>query len=74
MPRKLNVNIQSPTAGYVPPIHVPPREAVNGIPGSAPRFARISSPLEPANSGKRRANLNNEQTLRSSVGDEDHHG
>lgn len=70
MPRKLNVNIQSPTVDYVPPISLPAKEAVNGIPGSAPRFARISSPLEPANSGKRRANVNNEQTLRSSVGDQ----
>ena len=68
---KLNVNIQSPTVDYVPTISLPAKEPVNGIPGSAPlRFAQISSPLEPQNSGKRRANLNNEQTLRSSVGDQ----
>lgn len=74
MPGKKNRNISSPSAGFVPPISMPAAEPVNGIPGSAPRFASISSPLEPANSGKRRANVNNEQTLRSSVGDQDHHG
>lgn len=71
MARKLNVNIGSPTVDYVPPITLPAKEPVNGIPGTAPaRFARMSSPLEPENSGKRRANINNEQTKRSSVGDE----
>ena len=70
---KRNVNICSPTVGYVPPISLPAREPVNGIPGSAPRFARFSSPLEPGNSAKRRANVNNENTRNSSVGDE-HNG
>ena len=66
MARKLNVNICSPTVDYVPPITLPAKEPVNGIPGSAPRFARMSSPLDPANSGKRRANVNNEHTLTGS--------
>ena len=67
MPGKKNVNISSPTADYVPPITLPAKEPVNGIPGSAPRFARMSSPLDPANSGKRRANINNENTRTGSV-------
>jgi hypothetical protein len=71
MARKLNVNICSPTVGFVPPISLPAKEPVNAIPGTAPaRFARMSSPLEPQNSGKRRANVNNEQTRTSSVGDD----
>lgn len=71
MARKLNINVCSPTVGFVPPISLPAKEPVNGIPGTAPaRFGRMSSPLEPDHSGKRRANLNNEQTRASSVGDE----
>jgi len=70
MPGKKNVTISSPTADYVPKITLPAREPVNGIPGTAPvQFARISSPLQPRNSGKRRANVNNEHTHDSSVGD-----
>ena len=61
MPGRKNVTISSPTEGYTPKIHLPAKEPVNGIPGTAPQtFAPISSPLMPQNSGKKRANVNNE--------------
>lgn len=56
-----NGTLSSPSAGYVPQVFTPNKDNLaGGIPGSKPRPARMSSPLDPPNSNKRRANVNNE--------------
>lgn len=53
--------VSSPTVPFVPKISNPPEQLAGTIIGSAPRPARMSSPLDPPNSGKRRSNVNNER-------------
>lgn len=56
-----NNGVSSPTAGFVPTITNPPKDRhANMIPGTSPRPARMSSPLDPPNPAKRRSNVNNE--------------
>lgn len=53
--------VSSPAVGFTPPIVNRRKEDLAGtIPGSAPRPARMSSPLDPPNPAKRRSNVNNE--------------
>lgn len=53
--------VQSPGWPFAPDVHNPPEKDYAGVrPNSAPRPARMSSPLDPPNSNKKRANVNNE--------------
>lgn len=54
--------VSSPTVPFVGKLNNPSFTQFNPlINGSAPRPARMSSPLDPPNSGKRRRNINNER-------------
>lgn len=63
--RKHN-GLSSPTVDYVGSIDSPRSRNGSSMPGTAASPARISSPLDPPNSAKRRANVNNEHTLTGS--------
>ena len=53
--------VKSPGWPTSPDVHNPPEGNYNPLrPNSKPRPARMSSPIDPPNSGKRRANVNNE--------------